>query len=121
MGAPMPDAVYLALGALSLFAVAGWLSTLRARMSQPVILLAVLTLGAFASYTWYNITFVQHQGRYLFPALIPLGLIFSIGVDRWARRLPRPFGQAVYIGVFAMMAALDVVALYRFIVPSLTA
>lgn len=47
------------------------------------IALALLALSAFftlLSYFWYNLTFVQHQGRYLFPALIPVGLGFALGL-----------------------------------------
>jgi len=141
MGVPMPDDVYLVLGVLSLVALVGWLWPLRTSLaergagSQPTISLShyrtialshyrtialtLLVLLTFGYYVFYNLTFVQHQGRYLFPALIPLGLVFSIGVDHWSRRLPRPIGLAVYIGVFAALAALDVYALYRFIIPSL--
>jgi hypothetical protein len=49
-----------------------------------------LTIGLMAlGYIWYNLEFVQFQGRYLFPALIPLGLFFSLGLYtalslRWA-------------------------------------
>jgi 4-amino-4-deoxy-L-arabinose transferase-like glycosyltransferase len=32
-------------------------------------------------YLWYNITFLQLQGRYLFPALIPLGIFFALGLS----------------------------------------
>ncbi|MCX7852147.1 MAG: hypothetical protein N2383_05130, partial [Caldilineales bacterium] len=32
-----------------------------------------------AGYAWYNLTFVQHQGRYLFPALLPLAIAFALG------------------------------------------
>ena len=42
-----------------------------------------LTLG---SYLWYNLQFVQHQGRYLFPALIPLSLLFAFGLTELLRR-----------------------------------
>jgi hypothetical protein len=45
--------------------------------------LGLLALSAFftlLSYLWYNLTFVQHQGRYLFPALIPIGLAFALGL-----------------------------------------
>lgn len=31
-------------------------------------------------YIWYNSRFVQFQGRYLFPAIIPLGLVFTLGL-----------------------------------------
>ena len=43
-------------------------------------LLALSALLTLLSYLWYNIKFVQHQGRYLFPALVPLGLAFALGL-----------------------------------------
>ncbi len=126
MGVPMPDWVYFGLGVLSLVAVLGWLWTLRGSHITPIptpphTLLVLLTFFAFAAYIWYNLTFVQHQGRYLFPALIPLGLMFSIGIDRWTRLLPRPIGLAAYFSMVAALAALDVYALYRFVIPALAA
>jgi hypothetical protein len=129
MGVPMPDWVYLGLGVLSLVAFIGWFSTLitippsNHPTTQPPeflsSLLSLLTLFTFAAYVWYNLTFVQHQGRYLFPALIPLGLVFATGIERWTRLLPRPINRLVYFGVFASLTALDLYALYRFVVPSL--
>jgi len=125
MGVPMPDWVYLGLGVLSLIALAGWLlasrrSPLTNYLSDPpAVLLALLVLFTFVAYVWYNLTFVQHQGRYLFPALIPLGLVFSIGIACWTRLLPRPFSVFVYAGVLAGLVVLDVWALNRFIIPAL--
>jgi hypothetical protein len=125
MGVPMPDWVYLGVGVLSLIALAGWLLAIRRSpltnylSDQPAVLLALLVLFTFAAYVWYNLTFVQHQGRYLFPALIPLGLGFSIGIAYWARLLPRPIGVLIYAGVFVGLAALCVFALYRFVIPAL--
>ncbi|HEY4691193.1 MAG TPA: glycosyltransferase family 39 protein [Anaerolineae bacterium] len=133
MGVPMPDSFYLALGVLCLVALSGWLWPLRASqpaiqqsnqppnypISLPAILLSLLTLLTLGYYIFYNFTFVQHQGRYLFPALIPLGLVFSIGIDRWARLLPRPANFIAYASVFVALGVLDVYALYRFVIPSL--
>ena len=51
--------------------------------SQKRMALGLLALSAFftlLSYLWYNLTFVQHQGRYLFPALIPIGLAVALGL-----------------------------------------
>ena len=122
MGVPMPDTFYLALGALSIIAFLGWLWSLR-ETPRPLphshALFLLLVLLSFGYYIFYNFTFVQHQGRYLFTALIPLGLIFSIGIERWTRLLPRPIRTLVCAGVFAALAALDVWALYRFVIPAL--
>ena len=123
MGVPMPDNVYLALGALSVVALLGWRWSVRiSRSGSPqVIALGVLVLATFGYYILYNFTFVQHQGRYLFPAIIPLGLVFSCGIIQWTRRLPRRASLIVFAAVFAALAALDVYALYRFVIPSLSA
>jgi hypothetical protein len=41
--------------------------------------LLLLWLGAFAAYAWYNVGFIQHQGRYLFPALPTWSLLVAVG------------------------------------------
>ncbi len=54
-------------------------------------LLAISALLTLLVYAWYNTQFVQHQGRYLFTALIPIALAFVAGwegavrprVGRW--------------------------------------
>jgi len=101
-----------------------------------LILLFVLTLGG---YLYYNLTFVQHQGRYLFPALIPIGLVFAIGwwqvlgkikglVTRLLSRAARDWtpwlDQAqliIFALIFIYLARLDLVALQRYIIPNLSA
>ena len=55
----------------------------RTLSSSQRTVLGLLALSAFftlLSYIWYNLKFVQHQGRYLFPALIPIGLAFALGL-----------------------------------------
>lgn len=126
----------------------------------------VWLLLTLSTYVWYNLTFVQHQGRYLFPALPVWGLCFAVGLDRVLRpRLGRwmaglllattlgylVFGllrghvsrwtvalgggagialgfvgltparwRAGYLAlVYLGMAALDLLALFRFIMPQL--
>ncbi|MBI3244017.1 MAG: glycosyltransferase family 39 protein [Chloroflexi bacterium] len=80
----------------------------------------LLTLGL---YLYYNLSYVQHQGRYLFPALIPLGLAAAVGLSGWGGILSRLTRRDMswVVGAVALiaMAALDVFALYRFIVPAL--
>lgn len=160
MSTPMPDREYLILGLLSVVALIGWVWWLIQGMKDApggpplhgnghgqgggmkrltpqaiiLILLFVLTLGG---YLYYNLTFVQHQGRYLFPALIPIGLAFAIGwwqilekfkewIARWRSRSKRDWtpwlDQAQLIAfalIFIYLARLDLVALQRYIIPNL--
>jgi hypothetical protein len=63
----------------------------RYRMSagqrRAMGLLGLTVLLMALGYLWYNLTFVQFQGRYLFPALIPLGLFFTVGLyEAFTRR-----------------------------------
>jgi hypothetical protein len=103
------------------------------------LLLTLLFFLTVGGYLYYNLTFVQHQGRYLFPALIPIGLAFSIGwwqildqIKTWlARRLSRstrdwtPWLDEAQLILFALifiyLARLDLVALQRYILPNLAA
>jgi uncharacterized membrane protein len=36
-------------------------------------------------YLYYNTVFYQAQGRYLFPALLPVSLAVALGLAGWAR------------------------------------
>ncbi len=64
--------------------------------------LMALTIGLMAlGYGWYNLEFVQFQGRYLFPALIPVGLFITLGLDQalsWRRRWWLVAGLAIALG-----------------------
>jgi 4-amino-4-deoxy-L-arabinose transferase-like glycosyltransferase len=147
MAVPMPDSVYRVLGALSLLALSGWAWRLvekcRARdagWGEPRrILLALLTVLTLGGLIYYNLTFVQHQGRYLFPALIPIGLAFALGLDQWLSKLKSlairltagsqrdltPWFDEAQLVVFALiyvyLARLCVVALQNYLIPGLSA
>lgn len=87
MGVLLNPRIYAALALLSAVAVAGAIVFVfrdfprlpdRQRAGLAVFALAAgITLG---SYLWYNVQYVQHQGRYLFPALIPLATFFALGL-----------------------------------------
>ena len=90
LGVFMDARIYTALFLLSLMAAVGAL--LRCRRwakgdkkrwlqfpSSPWMALLLLWLGAFAAYAWYNVGFIQHQGRYLFPALPTWSLLAAVG------------------------------------------
>jgi 4-amino-4-deoxy-L-arabinose transferase-like glycosyltransferase len=53
------------------------------RTTHYAIRLLVISAGlTLLTYAWYNAQFVQHQGRYLFTALIQIGLAFAAGWER---------------------------------------
>jgi 4-amino-4-deoxy-L-arabinose transferase-like glycosyltransferase len=53
---------------------------------QSLWLLSATILLTLLVYAWYNLQFVQHQGRYLFTALIPIAIFFALGWDEALRR-----------------------------------
>ncbi len=94
---------------------------------------AIMTLTALLSllaFVYYNTEFLQHQGRYLFPALIPFALWIALGVDAWRRLLfrhtdngrmaMRPYTRWLTAVAFLPLALLDVYLLWRVIVPGLS-
>lgn len=71
---------------------------------QPTFrLLAISVLLTFLTYAWYNTQFVQHQGRYLFTALIPIALAFAAG---WETATAPRMGRVVAGGLAVVGAAL---------------
>ncbi len=77
------------------------------------LVLALTFLLTVALHVFYNLTFVQHQGRYLYPALIPIAVGFTAGLGFWLRPLARrrpaaawllPLGVAVVLGGIALFA-----------------
>jgi 4-amino-4-deoxy-L-arabinose transferase-like glycosyltransferase len=100
----------------------------RGALSISLLLLLLMA----ASHLWYNVKFVQPQGRYLFPALIPIGFFFALGLREWARILVRlislllplhkarlePAAERAVLALFYLgFLTLDLVCLYKFIVP----
>jgi hypothetical protein len=139
---------------------------LNAARRRALLVLALAGLLTLILYLGYNLTFVQHQGRYLFVAIAPLSLAVAVAVrelleprtarviaaglllaalvllmhgivrsvvptlglaiavagagifaaagwltGRWSRLAP--------MGLYAAFLALDLVCLYRFILPAL--
>ncbi len=82
------------------------------------------------AFCYYNLEFLQWQGRYLFPALIPIAICLVAGLDAWRARffasldpaLDPPRGPARWLTALALMClfALDIYLLFRVIVPGLS-
>ena len=108
MAVPIDARIYVALRLLTVIVLLGLFLRLidrwgrGTRLSSPALLLVCSGLLTLSTYLGYNLTFYQAQGRYLFPALIPLGLAWSFGLRESLRRL-----NARMIGiVLALVAAL---------------
>ena len=127
MGVVLPSRIYQGLVILSALLLAGFLwwlfDPLRPRLTSlhrsGLFLLIVSSSGTLFLFLWYNVTFVQHQGRYLFPALIPIGVAAALGLNQLARILPVGVRSGAIVLFFSGLAALDLVCLFRFVVPAL--
>jgi len=73
--------------------------------APAVILLALSALLTLLTYIYYNVTFLQHQGRYLFTALIPIAIFVAAG---WERALELRTGRIVAAALLVWAAALGV-------------
>jgi 4-amino-4-deoxy-L-arabinose transferase-like glycosyltransferase len=88
MGVVMDSRVYLALALTTVLAVVGCLlpcpTRFRPADHRAALVLVLQFLLALAAFAAFNASFVQHQGRYLFTAVIPVALLFAVG---WFRLL----------------------------------
>lgn len=72
---------------------------------RGIFLLAVWTLATLAGFLWYNTHFVQFQGRYLFPAIVPIGLAFTLGTRELFRG--RQVGPLLAVGLVVVLLLID--------------
>ena len=134
MGVLMPTWLYRALALWSGALAAGFLVWLRggaarepgsdargATRNAGLLVLATAVPWVALAYAYYNRTFVQHQGRYLFPALIPIALGVALATDALLRlvRCPERLRSLAFMAPYLAMVALDLYALWRLILPAL--
>ncbi len=72
------------------------------------IVLVLAVLG------YYNLTFVQAQGRYLFPAILPIALFLMLGLRELMAPVHMKLLLTLSVGGFAL---LDFVCLTRYVIP----
>ncbi len=91
---------------------------LTAQQSRALTLLAGVALFTLLAYAWYNLQFVQHQGRYLYPALIPIATACALG---WSFLVSRreAVGRWLWPALLSGLAALDAYLLFRVILPGM--
>jgi len=132
MGVLMPTWLYRALALWSGVLAGGVLAWRCQRQENykgrgAALTLMVMTLVfTLLAYGYYNRTFVQHQGRYLFPALIPLALGTALSIEALLNvlynrvRCPERLRPLAFAIPYLAMVALDLYALWRLILPALT-
>ena len=111
MALPMPNRIYQGIGLMSLVVLAGiglyaWQS---AWFKNRRLILGFFALGTtlvFAQFLIYNRTFVQFQGRYLYPALIPLAIGIAVAFYGWAALAAR-FTKWVWLPRLAFIIPLS--------------
>ena len=82
----LPSWAYPPLLLLTVAGVVGAFWRLRRGVRREWLVLLGSLLGFNALlYVVYNLSFVQHQGRYLFVSLIPIGVGFVAGWREWLR------------------------------------
>jgi hypothetical protein len=125
MAAPLDDRVYTLLAIVSALAGVGAVSVawravrhwryLSLRRKRGILLMATWLCVTAAGYLWYNTKYVQFQGRYLFPAIVPLGVLFTAGLrEVLLKPLWLPVGLLVVALAALALYDLRVGELYRF-------
>ncbi len=141
MGVLLDDRLYNFLFGVTLIAFSGLLvgafRALRRHSESPtsnvpyagLLLLSAWFLFTLIATVAYSLEFFQAQGRYLFPALGAIAIFMALGLCAWLDGgiavLSRTGGRALVArwGAFAMIVVcfvgLDMVCLFRFLVPAL--
>ena len=105
MGVVLDDGFYILYLVLTVLGVAGivlgrWMA--MGQLLRHKALLGWAALLVFGEVAYYNLTFIQPQGRYLFPALVPIGLFLSSGWWQLASGATRgPLARLLTAGVLA--------------------
>jgi len=115
MKAPLQTEEYMILALCSMMALLGclfWFARRRHVADQVdgrVLFVFVLWIAISAGLLlYYNFEFVQYQGRYLFPALIPMAFFFMLGLGAW---VPKAYRWLPWGGLLLFLLYLDYIAI----------
>lgn len=125
MCCPLPNWAYLPLRILTGLAVSGavwkvWgLRPIPPQQQKHLVLFGTLLALNLLLYIVYNFRFVQHQGRYLFASLIPIGLATTIGLNAWLTLLGTYAKRVTFLLPLALILGFSLINLYviRVILP----
>ncbi len=112
--------IYGAVAGLGLIGAAS-LRALRHSTPRSWLLMGVTGGLALLMLVYYNTQFVQFQGRYVYPLLIPLAALVCAGLDAIRQQLPVVKRIPVLLpAALCAFAGLDLWLLTRVLVPNLT-
>ena len=124
MGVLVDERIYFVLEIVSGLAAFGLLLFLwRVVFSKGLLspsqrasfaLMAAAILAVVAVLAYYNLTFIQAQGRYLFPAILPIALFMILGLRELMASVHAKLLLTLSVGGFAL---LDFVCLTRYVIP----
>lgn len=124
MGIVVDSRIYTLLTILCATAAVGLVAALarvaiRRETAGPVDLLAVGlvafgALGVAVGVVGYNLTYLQPQGRYFFPAFPAIGLALAGGLRELTTR---PLRVPAFVLLVGGLAGLTILCLYRFVIP----
>lgn len=103
----MPNWIYISLAVISIpfavISIVSWMKMMRTDRDQRYIFALSMALlsAVLLSFIRFNMIFFQAQGRYLYPALIPIAILFCLGISR--RLSP--------IAIYGIMFVVQIVAL----------
>jgi 4-amino-4-deoxy-L-arabinose transferase-like glycosyltransferase len=133
MGVVLDERLYLLYFVLTAAGLAGLvvaIATSRKLLeSSPIVRDRVVMLAAavalnFVGVVFYNLTFIQPQGRYLFPALVPIAVFLAIGWTTLANLVARltpwsePVRRWLVVWFAAALGVLDFLCLARYVAPA---
>jgi hypothetical protein len=126
MGVLVNDRLYVLFFVLSAAASLGALLWVIRLLREPRasstetrwswLLLGVLLFFVFLADAYYNVKFFQPQGRYLFPALIPIAALWAAGLYEI---LNARYARVLFALLYVMMLGIAYISLTMFIVPQL--
>ncbi len=123
IGAPrfLPDQYYQLMGILTLCIFCGLVRahfrkdidyTLFQQRSLQISWIVLIVVGF--SFAGFVLKYFQTQGRYLFPAMLPLSLMFAVG---WRSIIPEKYFSAASIGILSLLTVLALLFI-RYTVPA---
>lgn len=133
MAVPLKDSWYaLILGVMGVSMLGYGVMILRTGQETPtrdnarifrhsIFLLTIALILGILAYFYYNTEFQQYQARYMFPVLIPFGMLFMTGFELWRERFFKARYEWALMGIIAIFALFDLYLIWRVIPGSLGA